>query len=52
VSSAREAEKRLCYSSFKSSVVRYFPDSSDVSTEAAESPSLRSVTTKRLVKAG
>jgi hypothetical protein len=45
-SSTREAEKRRHHSS----VVRYSPDSNDVSTEAEESPLLRAVTKQWLVK--
>jgi hypothetical protein len=47
LSSLREAEKRWCHGS----VVGYSPESNDASTEAEESPLLRSVTTKRLLKA-
>jgi hypothetical protein len=35
----------------KSTVVGYSPDSNDVSSEAVQSPLLKSVTRKRLVKA-
>jgi hypothetical protein len=45
LSSAREAEKRWCYSS----VVVYLPDNNYMSTEAEESPLLRAVTKQRLV---
>jgi hypothetical protein len=45
-SSLREGEKRWRYCS----VVRYSPDSNDVSTEAEESPLLTAVTKQRLVK--
>jgi hypothetical protein len=47
---AREAEKRWQYTSVDSSVLGYSPHSNDVSTEAKESPLLRSVTKQRLVK--
>jgi hypothetical protein len=50
LSSAREAVKRCCYSSFDSSVVRYSPDSSYVSIEAEECPLLEAVTRKQPVK--
>jgi hypothetical protein len=46
LSSAREAEKRWHYSS----VVGYSLDSSDLSTDAEESPLLRVVTKQQLVK--
>jgi hypothetical protein len=42
-------ERRL-RTEVNSSVVGYSPDSNDVSTEAEESPLLRAVTRKRLVK--
>jgi hypothetical protein len=41
----------LGVSQSNSAVVGYSPDNNDVSTEAEESPLLRSVTGKRLVKA-
>jgi hypothetical protein len=41
----------ICKVESVSSLVGYSPDSNDVSTEAEESPLLRSVTRKRLVKA-
>jgi hypothetical protein len=50
LSSAREVQKRWRYSSVDSSVMEYSPDDNDVNTEAEESPFLRAVTKKRLVK--
>jgi hypothetical protein len=50
LSSARESEKRWSYISVDSSVVGYSPDSNDVSTEAEDSPLLRTVTKQRLMK--
>jgi hypothetical protein len=50
LSSAREAEKRWRYNSVDSSVMGDPPDSKDVSTEAEESPLLRTVSKQRLVK--
>jgi hypothetical protein len=50
LSSARETENRWWYSSVDSSVVGYSPESNDVSTEAEESPLLRSITKQRLLK--
>jgi hypothetical protein len=50
LSSAREAEKRWHYNSLDSWVVRYSPDSNNVSTEAEESPLLRAATMKWVVK--
>jgi hypothetical protein len=51
LSYAREVEKKWRCSSVDSSVGGYSPDSNGVTTEALESPLLRSVTRKRLVKA-
>jgi hypothetical protein len=50
LSSAREAEKRWLYSSVDSSVVRYSPDSNDMSTKAEESPMLEAVSRKQLMR--
>jgi hypothetical protein len=50
LSSARETEKRWRYSSFDTSAVEYQSAGNGVTTEAEESPLLRSVTRKRLVK--
>jgi hypothetical protein len=50
LSSAREAEKRWCYSSFDSLDVGYSTDSNDMSTEAEEPPLLRAVTKERPMK--
>jgi hypothetical protein len=50
LSSVREAGKRWRHSSVDGSVVGYSPDINDVSTEAEESPLLRSVTEQQLVK--
>jgi hypothetical protein len=50
MSSAREGEKGWRYNWVDSSIVRYSPDSNEVSTEAEESPLLEAATRKRLVK--
>jgi hypothetical protein len=50
LSFARKAEKRWWFSSVDSSLAGYLLESNDVSTEAEESPLLRSVTKQQLAK--